>query len=167
MLGDLAISCFEHVRSVLPQFLPHLLEQVDPTFEHVSVCNNAAWAAGEIALQWKQEIQPYVEALLQRLFPLVLNQETPRTLLENTAITIGRLGFVCPTVVAPHLELFIHSWLQALNDIRDNEEKESAFKGLCEMIKVNPQGVVKVHIIPTSYSSKVNPNAQVLIFFLR
>ncbi|KAI9283036.1 armadillo-type protein [Umbelopsis sp. AD052] len=143
LLGDLAISCFEHVRSVLPQFLPHLLEQVDPTFEHVSVCNNAAWAAGEIALQWKQEIQPYVEALLQRLFPLVLNQETPRTLLENTAITIGRLGFVCPTVVAPHLELFIHSWLQALNDIRDNEEKESAFNGLCEMIKVNPQGVVK------------------------
>jgi transportin-1 len=123
LLGDLAISCFEHVRSVLPQFLPHLLEQVDPTFEHVSVCNNAAWAAGEIALQWKAEIQPYVEPLLQRLFPLVVNPETPRTLLENTAITIGRLGYVCPS---------------------DNEEKESAFKGLCEMIKVNPQGVVKV-----------------------
>jgi hypothetical protein len=28
-----------------------LINQVDPRAEHVSVCNNAAWAAGEIALQ--------------------------------------------------------------------------------------------------------------------
>ncbi|KAG1062917.1 hypothetical protein G6F42_027309 [Rhizopus arrhizus] len=46
-------------------------------------------------------------------------------------------------MVAPHLEMFIHPWLAALTPIRDNEEKSSAFSGLCEMIKVNPQGAVK------------------------
>ncbi|KAG1202970.1 hypothetical protein G6F70_001771 [Rhizopus microsporus] len=52
LLGDLAISCFEHIRAVVPQFMPHILQQIDPQAEHLSVCNNATWAAGEIALKW-------------------------------------------------------------------------------------------------------------------
>ncbi|KAG0171138.1 hypothetical protein DFQ28_003896 [Apophysomyces sp. BC1034] len=143
LLGDLAISCFEHIRAVLPQFMPHIIHQIDPQAEHVSVCNNATWAAGEIAIKWGAEIQPYVESLLQRLFPLAVNLQVQRTLLENVAITIGRLGLVCPTTVAPHLEIFLQPWLLALSPIRDNEEKASAFSGLCEMIKANPQGAVK------------------------
>ena len=69
---------------------------------------------------------------------------TPRTLLENAAITIGRLGLVCPTDVAAHLPTFTQGWCKALRNIRDNHEKESAFYGLCAMIEVNPQGVVNV-----------------------
>ncbi|CEP13027.1 hypothetical protein [Parasitella parasitica] len=140
LLGDLAISCFEHIRAVVPQFMPSLLKQIDPQAEHLSVCNNATWAAGEIALKWGAEIREYVELLLQRLFPLMVNTQIQRTLLENVAITIGRLGLVCPDIVAPHLEMFIQPWLSALTPIRNNEEKSSAFCGLCEMIKVNPQG---------------------------
>lgn len=52
VLGDLAISCFEQIRSVVPQFMPHIVSQIDPQAEHVSVCNNATWAAGEIAIKW-------------------------------------------------------------------------------------------------------------------
>ncbi|GAA5797479.1 armadillo-type protein [Helicostylum pulchrum] len=143
LLGDLAISCFEHIRAVVPQFMPLLLQQINPQAEHLSVCNNATWAAGEIALKWGAEIRDYVDPLLQRLFPLMVNPQIQRTLLENVAITIGRIGLVCPALVAPHLELFIQPWLNALTPIRDNEEKSSAFSGLCEMIKANPQGAVK------------------------
>ncbi|KAI8990158.1 armadillo-type protein [Pilobolus umbonatus] len=143
LLGDLAISCFEHIRAIVPQFMPLLLQQIDPQAEHLSVCNNATWAAGEITLKWGNGIRDYVEPLLQRLFLLMVNPQNQRTLLENVAITIGRLGLVCPTMVAPHLEMFIQPWLHALTPIRDNDEKSSAFSGLCEMIKVNPQGAVK------------------------
>jgi len=31
-----------------------------------------------------------------------------------------------------------------LRNIRDNEEKDSAFRGICVMIGVNPAGVVQV-----------------------
>ena len=31
--------------------MAELIGQVDPAAEHVSVCNNATWAAGEIALK--------------------------------------------------------------------------------------------------------------------
>lgn len=30
----------------------------------------------------------------------------------------------------------------SLRNIRDNEEKDSAFRGMCQMISVNPAGVV-------------------------
>ena len=32
----------------------------------------------------------------------------------------------------------------SLRNIRDNEEKDSAFRGICTMIRVNPGGVVQV-----------------------
>ncbi|KAI8339859.1 armadillo-type protein [Chlamydoabsidia padenii] len=143
LLGDLAISCFEHIRTVIPQFMPFIIQQIDPQVAFVSVCNNATWAVGEIAIKLGNEIEPYVEPLLQRLFPLMVNTTLQRTLLENVAITIGRLGLIRPTMVAPHLENFIHPWLIALSPVRDNEEKASAFTGLCEMIKVNPPGALK------------------------
>ena len=47
-----------------------------------------------------------------------------KSLLENTAITIGRLGYVCPDVAAPHLETFVQAWCTALRSIRDDVEKE-------------------------------------------
>lgn len=153
LLGDLAISCFAHLRPFLSQIIPRLIQEIDPAFEFVSVCNNASWAAGEIALQYGSEMQPYVQPLIERLVPLLIRNETvatqegasqvPQMLLENVAITIGRLGLVCPQMVAPHLETFVGSWCKALRSIRDNDEKESAYKGLCEMIQANPQGVVK------------------------
>lgn len=99
------------------------------------------------------EIQPYVEPMLQRLFPLIVNPSIQRTLLENVAITIGRLGLICPTMVAPHLENFVHPWLVSLTPVRDNDEKASAFSGLCEIIKANPQGAVKVKLISSHYRS--------------
>ncbi|VDK25521.1 unnamed protein product [Anisakis simplex] len=58
------------------------------------------------------------------------------------AITLGRLGINCSAEVAPYLAQFIRGWCLALRNIRDNEEKESAFRGLCIMINVNPAGVL-------------------------
>ncbi|KAJ6642935.1 Transportin-1, partial [Pseudolycoriella hygida] len=56
-------------------------------------------------------------------------------------ITIGRLGYVCPVEVAPYLQDFVRQ-CTSLRHIRDNDEKDSAFRGMCLMITVNPVGVV-------------------------
>lgn len=58
------------------------------------------------------------------------------------AITIGRLGYVCPEEVAPRLPEFICKWCTSLRNIRDNEEKDSSFRGMCSMISVNPSGIL-------------------------
>uniref|UniRef100_A0A8C3QE68 Uncharacterized protein n=1 Tax=Geospiza parvula TaxID=87175 RepID=A0A8C3QE68_GEOPR len=125
-----------------PEFMPILGTNLNPEF--ISVCNNATWAIGEICMQMGSEMQPYVPMVLQNLVEIINRPNTPKTLLENTAITIGRLGFVCPQEVAPMLQQFIRPWCTSLRNIRDNEEKDSAFRGICVMIGVNPGGVVQV-----------------------
>jgi transportin-1 len=49
-----------------------------------------------------------------------------------------------PALVAPHLSEFAQAWCQALYEIRDNEEKDSAFRGLCTLVQTNPAGITKV-----------------------
>jgi len=49
-----------------------------------------------------------------------------------------------PGLVAPHLAEFAQPWCQALHEIRDNEEKDSAFRGFCTLVQTNPAGVARV-----------------------
>uniref|UniRef100_A0A671LLU0 Transportin-1 n=1 Tax=Sinocyclocheilus anshuiensis TaxID=1608454 RepID=A0A671LLU0_9TELE len=148
LLGDLTKACFRHVKPCIANLMPILGTNLNP--ELISVCNNATWAIGEISIQMGSEMQPYVPMVLQQLVEIINRPNTPKTLLENTAITIGRLGYVCPQEVAPMLQQFIRPWCTSLRNIRDNEEKDSAFRGICTMITVNPGGVVQVrHVILT------------------
>ncbi|EFX68747.1 hypothetical protein DAPPUDRAFT_301259 [Daphnia pulex] len=140
LLGDLTKACFQHVLSCLPEFLPILGQNLNPEF--ISVCNNATWAIGEIAVKLGNEMHNYIPLFLNQLIAIINRPNTPKTLLENTAITLGRLGFVCPHDVAPHLQQFAQRWCMSLRNIRDNEEKDSAFRGMCNMIAVNPGGIV-------------------------
>ncbi|GAA5942297.1 Kap104p [Sporobolomyces koalae] len=143
LLGDTAISCFPILKPLLPQFMPVLIShiEVEPRAAEVSVCNNAAWAAGEIALQAGPDMEPYVTPLMERLVPVLLSTKSARSLTENSAVTIGRLALVCPNTVAPHLQVFVSAWCQALADIKDNDEKDSAFRGICSAIQANPNGI--------------------------
>ncbi|XP_069803808.1 transportin-2 isoform X2 [Dendropsophus ebraccatus] len=141
LLGDLTKACFLHVKPCISEFMPILGTNLNPEF--ISVCNNATWAIGEICMQMGAEMQPYVPMVLNNLVEIINRPNTPKTLLENTAITIGRLGCVCPQEVAPMLQQFIRPWCTSLRNIRDNEEKDSAFRGICIMIGVNPGGVVQ------------------------
>ncbi|OPJ90449.1 transportin-1 isoform A [Patagioenas fasciata monilis] len=141
LLGDLTKACFQHVKPCIADFMPILGTNLNPEF--ISVCNNATWAIGEISIQMGIEMQPYIPMVLHQLVEIINRPNTPKTLLENTAITIGRLGYVCPQEVAPMLQQFIRPWCTSLRNIRDNEEKDSAFRGICTMISVNPSGVVQ------------------------
>uniref|UniRef100_A0AAQ6A7B5 Transportin-1 n=1 Tax=Amphiprion ocellaris TaxID=80972 RepID=A0AAQ6A7B5_AMPOC len=156
LLGDLTKACFLHVKPCIAEFMPILGLNLNPEF--ISVCNNATWAIGEISMQMGAEMQPYVGMVLPHLVEIINRPNTPKTLLENTAITIGRLGFVCPQEVAPQLQHFIRPWCTSLRNIRDNEEKDSAFRGICVMIGVNPAGVVQDFIFfCDAVASWVNP----------
>lgn len=41
------------------------------------------------------------------------------------------------------LKSTVKSRCTSLRNIRDNEEKDSSFRGVCEMINLNPNGVVQ------------------------
>ncbi|CAL9682276.1 unnamed protein product [Knipowitschia caucasica] len=166
LLGDLTKACFLHVKPCIADFMPILGRNLNP--ELISVCNNATWAIGEISIQMGPEMQPYIAMVLHQLVEIINRPNTPKTLLENTAITIGRLGYVCPQEVAPMLQQFIRPWCTSLRNIRDNEEKDSAFRGICTMISVNPGGVVQDFIFfCDAVASWVNPKEDLRDMFCK
>ncbi|KAH9485663.1 Transportin-1 [Psilocybe cubensis] len=148
LVGDLAMGCFPLLRPAMPGIMQELILQLDPEpkFEFVSASNNAAWSVGEVALRYgrdEPEFQQWVLPLISRLIPILLHPKAPRSLHENAAVSIGRIGLMHPNLVAPHLPEFAQAWCQALYEIRDNEEKDSAFRGLCTLVQTNPAGMAK------------------------
>ncbi|KAI0919076.1 hypothetical protein AcW1_003452 [Taiwanofungus camphoratus] len=148
LVGDMAMNCFPLLRPHMPAIMQELIAQLDPEpkFEFVSACNNAAWSVGEVALRYGRddpEFQQWVHLLISRLIPILLHPKAPRSLHENAAVSIGRIGLMHPSMVAPLLPEFAQAWCQALYEIRDNEEKDSAFRGLCTLVQTNPAGIAK------------------------
>lgn len=126
--------------------MPAVIEQIvsEPSIDCVSVCNNATWSTGEIALQFNGDsaaFEPFVQPLMERLVPILLHPKAPKSLSENAAVTIGRMGLVCPAIIAPALDTFAQAWCIALWEIKDNAEKDSAFRGFCMLISNNPSGI--------------------------
>lgn len=144
LVGELSKSSIGLLAPALGRYVPVLVENLHP--EHQAACNNAVWSIGEIAMRVGAEMAPLVPSIMGKLIMLI-NGYFARNLIENVAITIGRLGFVCPQAVAPYLEEFIEPWCSSLRCVRDDGEKDSAFKGLCKMIHANPQTAIK-HISP-------------------
>ncbi|XP_011405788.1 PREDICTED: transportin-1 isoform X2 [Amphimedon queenslandica] len=141
LLGDLTKACFQHVEPCVDNFMKVLSQNLNPEF--LSVCNNSTWAIGEVSMKLRANMKQYLHLILFRLIENINRPITPKTLLENSAITLGRLGYVCPAEVAPYLNQFIRIWCTSLRNVRDNEEKDSAFRGMCAMISLNPQGVAQ------------------------
>jgi transportin-1 len=149
LVGDLAMGCFPLLRPAMPGIMTELIGQLEPEpkVEFISASNNAAWSVGEVALRYGRddpEFQQWVNPLISRLIPILLHPKAPRSLHENAAVSIGRIGWMHPAIVAPHLGEFAQQWCQALHEIRDNEEKDSAFRGFCTMVQTNPAGIAKV-----------------------
>ncbi|KAI3916084.1 hypothetical protein MKW98_004525 [Papaver atlanticum] len=145
LLGDLARVCPTHLHPSLSEFLTVAAKQLStPELkETVSVANNACWAIGELAVKVRQEVSPVVMTVISCLVPILQNaQALHKSLVENSAITLGRLSWVCPDLVSPHMEHFMQSWCTALSKIRDDVEKEDAFRGLCAMVRANPSGAL-------------------------
>lgn len=166
LLGDLTKACFDNVKPVLNDFMQVLSLNLNP--EYISVCNNAIWAIGEIAIQFGADMNQYIGLILEQLIFIINRPNTPKTLLENTAITIGRIGLVCPHQVSPYLQSFIRVWCSSLRSIRDNDEKDSAFRGICHLISLNPAGVVNDFVFfCDAIASWNNPKPDLKEMFLK
>ncbi|XP_057500476.1 transportin-1-like [Actinidia eriantha] len=145
LLGDLARVCPIHLHPRLSEFLEVANKQLStPKLkENLSVANNACWAIGELAMKVRQEISPVAMAVISSLVPILQHaEELSKSLIENSAITLGRLAWVCPEIVSPHMGHFMQSWCIALSMIRDDIEKEDAFRGLCALVNNFPAGAL-------------------------
>tara|TARA_B100001769_G_scaffold256148_1_gene233182 strand:- start:371 stop:3157 length:2787 start_codon:yes stop_codon:yes gene_type:complete len=146
LLGDVSKACPQHVSPSLREFLDLAKQNLAPdmiTAATVSCCNNACWAAGELAIRCEPSaLQPHARAFAESLAGILEMRMVNRSLGENAAITLGRISMQCAEELASALQNIAPTWCVAMRRLRDGVEKEHAFKGLCELIKVNPNGGV-------------------------
>lgn len=141
LLGDLAKSAITHLHPVLQPVLESAQASLDPG--HLSVCNNACWSVGELAVRSPPaNMSAAVGQLMIPLINILCRPMLHKSLLENAVITLGRFGLVCPDVVAPSLQNFIRPGCAVLKTIRDDVEKEHALRGLVKMAYINPAALV-------------------------
>jgi transportin-1 len=107
----------------------------------VSVYNNGLWAAGEMMMRCDRQPQRFAAYLLESCIPLLT--VSPDSVRENAMVAIGRICLVCPESVVPYLDVFLASWLKV--SVREGDEKDSAFRGLCTVLKL--KGAQKVNIM--------------------
>ncbi|KAG6864281.1 hypothetical protein C0991_010851, partial [Blastosporella zonata] len=135
LVGHLAMGCPSLLRGHMPGIMSECILQLDPEpkLEFISASNNAAWLVGEVALRYGRdnpEFQQWVNPLIARLIPILLHPKAPRSLHENAAVSIGRIGLMHPNLVAPHLPEFAQAWCEAQYKIPDSSEKNSAFSSV-------------------------------------
>ncbi|KAK3327965.1 armadillo-type protein [Cercophora scortea] len=150
LLGDCSKYVFKQLEPFLPSILPILVkrldldnildEEIDSGF---SVVNNACWSAGEIAVQYKKGMAPFASELLQRCVEIIANPRVPKSVNENAAIALGRLGLDNYDVLAAHLATFAEEFLDSMDDVDPSEEKATAFKGFSLVVAQNPQAIEK------------------------
>ncbi|ABP01032.1 predicted protein [Ostreococcus lucimarinus CCE9901] len=144
LVGDLTRSSTAHLTPSLQQLMELIVAQLQPAMVismNMSVCNNASWAAGEIAIRTSSDVlRPFVAPLAQCLVQILDMRMVNRALGENAAISLGRLSMTCPEELQGGLAHFITSWCSALRRLRDGVEKEHGFMGLCKLIQMNPSG---------------------------
>ena len=58
LLGDLTKACFQHVNPAIRDIIPILGDNLNPEF--ISVCNNATWAIGELAIMLGNNISQWI-----------------------------------------------------------------------------------------------------------
>lgn len=148
LLGDCAISIFPHLEPFIPNIMPTLIEQLDLDLirdddRHTgfSVLNNACWSCGEIAVNEKAALSPYIEKLYHGLVVIINNEEIIDSVNENAAMALGRLGICCPDAMAPRLGEYAGPFLKSMSKIDFTREKASAFMGFNNVVMKNPQAM--------------------------
>ncbi|KAK7954933.1 hypothetical protein PG988_015627 [Apiospora saccharicola] len=150
LLGDCAKYVFGELQSSLGNIFPILLKQLDldsildeEIDSGFSVVNNACWSAGEIAIQHKEGMAPYVPELFQRFLETMTNPGIPKSVIENAAIALGRLGLGNATQLAPQLGTFAEEFLTSMDEVDPSDEKATAFRGFCVIVEQNPMAMEK------------------------
>ncbi|KAH3682482.1 hypothetical protein WICPIJ_006575 [Wickerhamomyces pijperi] len=137
LLGDLAINTPSLLQPYLSDIFGSVAAEIIARSENnFPVVNNAVWATGEMSL--RLNLGAYLDRLSPLLIDLLKAPAVNDTLLENTAITLGRFGVNHSEHLSSHLPEFITPWIQHVTYLEENEEKESAFSGMINIIKANP-----------------------------
>ncbi|OAA37833.1 Armadillo-like helical [Metarhizium rileyi] len=151
LLGDCANYVYGLMQQHLGSILPIAIKQLDldsmlddEVGDGFGAYNNTCWSLGEITIQHGKGMAQWVPGLLKHLVEIMCNPRVPKSLAENAAIALGRLGIDNSELLGPALPTFAEDFLNLMKKIEPTDEKASAFKGFSMIVGHNPQAMEKV-----------------------
>lgn len=142
LIGDCAIYLFDLlIKPFIQPLMISIYQEIGKLNDYsIASCNNAIWALGEIAIRADNNlIDQYLANFLRILEPLIHDFNADITLLENTAVTIGRFGIYYPEQTFYMAQEVLIMWCELISGLEDNEEKASAVSGMCNIIMKHPE----------------------------
>lgn len=132
LYGELVTLCYPFLASNISEYIPLIIKNLD---EHNDgVCNNAAWVIGKLCSVMGSNIQPYVPDIVQHFVHILRDPAVARTMHQTVAVSLCTVFFVCPDVNVPDLDIVLKNCCMLIRNVRDSDEKDLAFRGLCEII---------------------------------
>lgn len=174
LLGDLAIFTGDQIIAPYLQliFLTIGNEITNKNFNSLAVVNNAVWSFGEISLKIsRDQMAPYLPNLIPILIDLLQSTDVESTVLENTLITMGRLGLQSPEMMSERVEEWLLIWTSYMKYLDENDEKRTSYLGMLQILLVKPVTLSNVTVqralgkFIEGIGSYENPGEELLIKF--
>ena len=136
MIGDLQKHLGSCITWKLPEFIQCAIQNlfyndsiIDPTQNQLTVCNNACWCLGEMAMSPvnKDVIKPFTEPIVEKLVIIFQSKKLNKSLAQNIAITLGRLGLMNPEGVAKYLDKIAKQWCVSLRYLKGDANNDEKF----------------------------------------
>jgi len=147
MIGDVVKAARNYLKPFLGEIIPLLLSYLkcdtkEMTTE-LSIANNSCWTISEVILAYPELSVQIVPQCIEPVAKLLNTDRLARSLAQNAAIIIGRMGIYAPREVSPFLEGILRQWCLTMRALSDMPEKQQAFRGICNVILVNALGALK------------------------
>lgn len=139
LLGDMAKGGIQTLRVGLPKFMPIIVDNLLSTSPGIAA--NASWSLMEISYSLKSEILQYLDinVVIQSLTKILMNNKAAMSVVENASVAVGILVGVCPLQILPHADSFFEAFCYSVSRVQHDEERDRAYRGLCEFIRHNNQ----------------------------
>ncbi|KAK9707693.1 Protein phosphatase 2C [Popillia japonica] len=134
------ILCFPFISDQIHAYIPVVIENLDKRFD--GACNNAAWVIGKLCLAMGKNIEPYLGQIFEHFVEILQSCTGSKAMYQTVAISLCTLGLVCPDEIALQLGTILRPCCQAMRNVRDCDEKEVGFRGMCELVVRNPTALI-------------------------
>lgn len=116
LVGELAKYAVDLISPDLSNIVTSCAMNLRPAL--LGCCNNACWAIGEIVVAVPEVGHTTAPALMDVLAPIMAETDLDVSLLNNAAITIGRLAMCNAAAVAAHFDSMARQWCYACGRLR-------------------------------------------------
>nr|CAI5826623.1 unnamed protein product [Callosobruchus analis] len=137
LYGELISLCYPFLAPSVNEYIPLIIKNLDENTD--GVCNNAAWVIGKLCSVMGAGIQPYLNDILKAFVHILSDPAVARTMHKTVAISMCIVFFVCPDVTVPDMDVVVKNCCMLVRNVRDSDDKDLAFRGLCEVIVRHPE----------------------------